>query len=143
MTTRKRNDNKNLQRFGMLLLMLGVGGFITTAVLSCINPDMITNGTMPAVSFLIFIIGLIFVFPSLLEDAPGEVSTMRVVVLITVLVFAMVEIKLGWIAGDFESFTINRSWVYILGLAFGGKAIQKFAEAEDKADKNAKDDDES
>ena len=56
---------------------------------------------------------------------------MRVVVLIVVLVFAVVYIKLGWIAGSFEQFTIDTSWIYILGLAFGSKAFQKFAEEED------------
>ena len=129
---------KNMHRFGFLLILLGVAGFITTAVISCINIDMVTNGTMPALSFLIFIIGLVFVFPSLLQESKGDVSTMRVIVLITVLVFAIVYIKLGWIAGNFEEFTIDRSWVYILGLAFGSKAFQRFAEA---GDNDAKGDD--
>ena len=31
-------------------------------------------------------------------------------------------------AGSFEDFTIDKTWVYILGLAFGSKAIQKFGE---------------
>ena len=64
----------------------------------------------------------------MLVDAQREVSTMRIVVLITVLVFCVVYIKLGWVAGSFESFVIDTSWIYILGLAFGGKAFQRFAE---------------
>ena len=86
---------------------------------------------MPAISFLVLIVGISFYFPSLLEEKKGELSTMRVVVLIVVLVFAVVYIKLGWIAGSFEQFTIDTSWIYILGLAFGSKAFQKFAEEED------------
>ena len=58
----------------------------------------------------------------------GKVSTTRIVVLITVLVFGVVYIKLGWVAGSFESFVIDTGWIYILGLAFGGKAFQRFAE---------------
>jgi len=86
---------------------------------------------LPAISFLVLIVGISFYFPSLLEEKKGELSTMRVVVLIVVLVFAVVYIKLGWIAGSFEQFTIDTSWIYILGLAFGSKAFQKFAEEED------------
>ena len=62
----------------------------------------------------------------------GEISTMRIIVLIVVLVFAVVYIKLGWVAGSFEEFFIDTSWIYILGLAFGSKAFQKFAENDDK-----------
>lgn len=42
------------------------------------------------------------------------------------------RIKNGWNAGSFEEFTIDQTWVYILGLAFGSKAIQKFGEGEEK-----------
>ena len=114
--------------FGAFLILLSVAGFTTTAVLSITDLERITNGTFPAVSFLILITGLVFYFPSLIEERKGEVSTMRIVVLITVLVFGVVYIKLGWVAGSFESFVIDTSWIYILGLAFGGKAFQRFAE---------------
>ena len=114
--------------FGAFLILLSVAGFTTTAILSITDLEKITNGTFPAVSFLILITGLVFYFPSLIEERKGEVSTMRIVVLITVLVFGVVYIKLGWVAGSFESFVIDTSWIYILGLAFGGKAFQRFAE---------------
>ena len=118
---------------GTLLILIGVAGFITTAIYSLIDMEKVTNGTIPAVSFVVLIIGLVFYFPSLLEEGKGEISTMRVVVLIVVLVFAAVYIKLGWVAGSFEEFIIDTSWIYILGLAFGAKAVQKFAEEEDKS----------
>lgn len=114
--------------FGIILILVGVAGFAATAVLSVTDIDKVTNGTIPALSFLVLMLGVTFAFPSLLEESKGDVSTMRVVVLIVVLVFATVYIKLGWIAGNFEAFTIDKSWVYILGLAFGSKAFQKFAE---------------
>ena len=124
-------DQKLSMYFGAFLILLSVTGFTTTAILSITDLERITNGTFPAVSFLILITGLVFYFPSLIEERKGEVSTMRIVVLITVLVFGVVYIKLGWVAGSFESFVIDTSWIYILGLAFGGKAFQRFAENEE------------
>ena len=121
-------DQKLSMYFGAFLILLSIAGFTTTAILSVTDLERITNGTFPAVSFLVLITGLVFYFPSLIEERKGEVSTMRIVVLITVLVFGVVYIKLGWVAGSFESFVIDTSWIYILGLAFGGKAFQRFAE---------------
>ena len=125
-------DQKLSMYFGAFLILLSVAGFTTTAILSITDLERITNGTFPAVSFLILITGLVFYFPSLIEERKGEVSTMRIVVLITVLVFGVVYIKLGWVAGSFESFVIDTSWIYILGLAFGGKAFQRFAENDEE-----------
>ena len=121
-------DKKESKILGIILILLGVAGFATTAIYSIADMEKITNGTIPAVSFLVLVIGIAFYFPSLLEESKGEISTMRVVVLIVVFVFATVYIKLGWVAGSFEEFFIDTSWIYILGLAFGGKAFQKFAE---------------
>lgn len=131
----KKSDS--LTRYaGVGLILLSVVGFIATAIISAINMELINNGSIPALSFLILVIGLVFYFPSLLEEAPGDISTMRVVVLVVVLVFAVVYIKLGWVAGSFESFVIDSSWIYILGLAFGSKAFQKFAENDDEGSTN-------
>lgn len=125
------------ETFGIILISVGILGLIATAVISVVNIDKVTNGTIPALSFLILVIGLVFAFPTLLQEEKGSVSTMRVVVLTVVLVFATVYIKLGWIAGNFEEFTINQSWVYILGLAFGSKVFQKFAENDTTDDEAA------
>ena len=100
MTLPPKNNFEN-KVIGTLLIMIAIAGFITTAVFSLINVERINNGTIPAVSFLVLVIGYTFYFPSLLEEERGEVSTMRVAVLIVVLVFATVYIKLGWIAGSF------------------------------------------
>src|SRR5262249_15022491 len=124
-------DAQRARSFGAILIILSIAGFITTAIFSVVDMERIANGTFPALSFLVLIVGLVFYFPSLLEESKGEVSTMRVVVLIVVLVFAVVYIKLGWVAGSFEEFFIDTSWIYILGLAFGAKAFQKFAEEDD------------
>jgi hypothetical protein len=128
--------------FGIIFLVIGICGLIATGIISCCHPEWVTNGSIPAMSFLVLIIGLVFAFPTLLEEAKGEISTMRVIVLIVVLVFAIIYIKLGWIAGSFEEFSIDKSWIYILGLAFGSKAFQKFAEnGSDNGDNNQTTDD--
>ena len=124
-------DSQRARNFGAFLILLAIAGFITTAIISVVDLERVANGTFPALSFLVLIIGLVFYFPSLLEETKGEVSTMRVTVLIVVLVFALVYIKLGWVAGSFEEFTIDTSWIYILGIAFGAKAFQKYAEEDE------------
>lgn len=131
MSTVNENDTKMTKLFGALLILISIAGFITTAIMSITNLEKITNGTLPAISFLILVIGIAFYFPTMLEEAKGEISTMRIIVLIVVLVFAVVYIKLGWVAGSFEEFFIDTSWIYILGLAFGSKAFQKFAEKDE------------
>jgi len=135
-TSTTAKDSTMNKYFGAFLILVAIAGFITTAVISITNLEKIANGTLPALSFLVLVIGLVFYFPSLLEESKGEISTMRVIVLIVVLVFAVVYIKLGWVAGSFEEFFIDTSWIYILGIAFGGKAFQKFAE-EDASSKNS------
>ncbi len=130
-TTQTEKDTRMNKLFGALLILISIAGFITTAIMSITDLEKITNGTFPALSFLILIVGITFYFPSLLEESKGAVSTMRVVVLIVVLVFAVVYIKLGWVAGSFEEFFIDTCWIYILGLAFGSKAFQRFAENDD------------
>ena len=125
-------DSRMTKYIGAFLILIAIAGFVTTAVISITNLEKITNGTLPAISFLILVIGIAFYFPTMLEEAKGEISTMRIVVLIVVLVFGVVYIKLGWVAGSFEEFVIDTSWIYILGLAFGSKAFQKFAEEKEE-----------
>ncbi|MBI1768065.1 MAG: hypothetical protein HYR67_06800 [Bacteroidetes bacterium] len=130
-TSDSGQDTKMTKYFGAFLILLSIAGFIATTILSITDLEKVTNGTIPALSFLVLIIGLIFYFPSLLEESTGVISTMRIIVLIVVLVFALVYIKLGWVAGSFSEFVIDTSWIYILGLAFGSKAFQRFAENDD------------
>ncbi len=118
------------KEFGLVLILLGIAGLFATAVVSFTKYAGLDAGTLPAVSFLTIILGMSFAFPSMLEEGKNEISTMRVVLFTVVLVFATLYIKLGWIAGTFEQFKIDSSWIYILGLAFGSKAVQKFGEDE-------------
>ena len=122
------------KQFGLVLILMGVAGLFATAIISFTKYAGLDAGSLPAASFLVLILGMAFAFPSMLEEESKQVSTMRVVVLTVVLVFATLYIKLGWIAGTFEQFKIDPSWIYILGLAFGSKAVQKFGEEKEAKD---------
>jgi hypothetical protein len=124
---------------GRYLIIAGVAGLIIASILSFTIYSGIDRGAVPAVSFLFIMIGMCFYFPSLLEETNGEISTMRVIVFAVVMVFVFIYVKIGWNAGTFEEFTIDDKWVYILGIAFGSKAVQKFAEEEEEKDKKEDD----
>ena len=118
----------NPKFFGSLLIVIGVIGFIAEAIISFTVLSGMDHGAIPASAVLLIIIGMCFFWPTLLEESPGQVSAMRVLVLAIVLVFVVIYVKLGWTADSFDEFKIDPTWIYILGLAFGAKAAQKFAE---------------
>ncbi|MEQ1588060.1 MAG: hypothetical protein ABL895_19420 [Cyclobacteriaceae bacterium] len=118
--------------FGRFLIVLGAIGFMTSAILGFTDYSGLDEGALPAASFFIILVGMVFHFPTLLQEAKGEVSTMRVIVFAVVMVFAVVHLKIGWNAGTFKDFQIDNTWVYIIGLAFGSKVFQKFNEEEKK-----------
>jgi hypothetical protein len=118
--------------FGRALIMIGAVGFMTSAVLSFTDYSGLDEGALPAASFFLILIGMVFHFPTLLEEAKGEISTMRVIVFAVVMVFCVVHLKIGWNAGSFKDFEIDNTWIYIIGLAFGSKVFQKFSEEENK-----------
>lgn len=128
--------NIDLRIFGKFLIMLGVIGFAAAVIISFTPYSGMDHGALPAASFLIIMLGLAFAFPSLLKDAAGGgLSTMRIVVFAVVLLFCTIYLKIGWSVSKYEDFTIDQRWIYILGLAFGSKAFQRFGENEDKEDK--------
>ena len=93
-----------------------------------IKKEMSDPGVITATAFILMLVGLIFYFPSIICDATGGPSTMRIVVLAVVFVFSFVYIKAAREAGTLSNLKIDQSWIYILGLAFGSKVFQKFAE---------------
>jgi len=136
-----------LERVGQYLVLAGILGFVAAIVISLI-PKAITyidgiasDGTIAAVSFIFLLLGSAFAFPGLLRarsDDEQSYSTMRFVVLAVILVFSAVTIKIGWQTSSFEDFKIDSTWVYILGLAFGGKVAQTFTEDDNqKGDETA------
>lgn len=124
----------NPQRFGKWLILLGVIGFLAAVVLSFTPLADLDHGALPAGAFLSIMLGMAFHFPSMLEESAGSLSTMRILVFAVVMVFCVIYLKIGWSLNNFENFTIDKTWVYILGLAFGSKVFQKFGEESEKVE---------
>lgn len=122
---------RKLTDFGRLLIVLGAIGLFATAILSFTVYAGLDQGSLPAASFLIIMLGIAFAFPSLLQDMNGGLSTMRITVFAVVLLFCTIYFKMGWSISKYEELTIDQRWVYILGLAFGSKAFQRFGEQDD------------
>ncbi len=114
--------------FGRTLIILGILGFLGAIIISFTKYSGFDQGALPAASFLVILLGMAFAFPTMLQESNGQLSTMRIIVFAVTLVFCVMYIKIGWTVGSFENFTIDKSWIYILGLAFGSKAFQKFGE---------------
>jgi hypothetical protein len=121
----------NVPLFGLCLIVLGVVGFVASAIISFTVYSGMDNGALPALSFLSIMLGVALGFPSMLQDTGGGVSTMRVVVFVIVVLFCTIYFKIGWSISKFEDFKIDKTWIYILGLAFGSKVFQRFGEEPD------------
>ncbi len=116
------------QKSGSTLVALGFLGLLATVIISFTRLADMDQGALPAASFLCIMVGFAFIFPSLLEENKGELSTMRIIVFAVTMVFCVLYIKLGWSTASFQEFKVDDTWVYILGIAFGSKAFQKFGE---------------
>jgi hypothetical protein len=120
-----------LKTFGKTLIIAGTLGFLAAVVLSFTALSGLDQGALPAASFLSIMLGIAFAYPSLLQDTQGGLSTMRIVVFAVVLLFCTIYLKIGWTITKLETLTIDQRWIYILGLAFGSKAFQRFGEKEE------------
>ncbi|HET9136796.1 MAG TPA: hypothetical protein VFO76_09170 [Candidatus Kapabacteria bacterium] len=123
-----------MKKLGSILIYTGIAGFVAAVIVSFTQYSGLDQGAIPAASVFFILIGMCFLFPTMLSEGDTDnapVSTMRVIVFSIVMVFVIIYIKIGWNAGSFEDFTIDKSWIYILGLALGGKTMQKFAEQDD------------
>jgi hypothetical protein len=126
--------NFELKTFGRLLILLALTGFIASAILSFTIYNGLDRGAIPAISMLFVMVGMCFVWPTLLQGGDGSLSTMRVVVFSVTMVFVVIYTKLGWNAA-FDEFKVDSTWISILGLAFGAKAVQHFSEANEQTEK--------
>jgi heme/copper-type cytochrome/quinol oxidase subunit 4 len=125
------NQSTKVNKLGHVLIVIGIIGFLGAVILSFTPLAGLDTGALPAGSFLIVMLGLAFAFPSLLEESKGELSTMRIIVFAVVMVFCVIYLKIGWSIGSIGELTIDKAWIYILGLAFGSKVFQKFGEEEE------------
>jgi multisubunit Na+/H+ antiporter MnhB subunit len=95
-----------------------------------------TGGGAAAAVGILLVLALILEAPSLIMDdspsAGGEPSTMRILTLAIVLVFCLLMLRTGWNSGTLPSLQDQGNWVWLVTAALGGKALQKFAEIQDK-----------
>lgn len=102
-------------------------------------PGYSSGGAAAAVMFLT-ISALVVARPALImDDAPdqgGEPSTMRILSLAIILTFCAIMLRSGWNDGKLPSLKDESNWVWLVTAALGGKAVQKFAEVQQKNDEN-------
>jgi hypothetical protein len=118
----------NGEKIGAGLVALGVVG-LSAAALARVFWGCLVPGDLPAVSMFLLLIGLVFWFPDLVKDGGGGNSSMRVAVLMIVSLFLILTLKAGWEATKLDELKIDPSWAWVLGVAFGAKMGQSFAEA--------------
>jgi len=116
-----------VQRLGQFLVPIGVAGLVGAALQSWLGQTD-KGGSIAAVGLFLVILGLVFLYPKMLEDDTHATSTMRVAVLMIVSLFVILTIKAGWVAPDLEHLKVQDSWAWVLAAALGGKAFQSFAE---------------
>lgn len=98
------------------------------------HPPGYTGGGAAAAAGILVTLALVLRYPTLImDDTPangGEPSTMRIMSLAIVLTFCLTALRTGWNSGALP--TIDGNWVWLVTAALGGKAVQKFAEIQDK-----------
>lgn len=125
-----------LKQLGKWLMILGIAGLVVTVIFN-MTPGLrpYDKGALPAISFFFILLAMAFLYPDMLQDGSKSLSTMRVVVFMTISVFTIIAIKIGWVAPNYDDFRIDRTWVYILGLVFGSKLFQNYTEGLDHGTK--------
>jgi hypothetical protein len=100
-------------------------------------PGYTGGGLAAAVGFLM-VVGVVLYWPSLIMDdsttAQGEPSTMRILCLVIVTTFCAVMLRTGWNTGVLPSLEHESNWVWLVTAALGAKAVQRFAEVQEKKD---------
>jgi hypothetical protein len=127
------DDAPTTRRLGAVL---AAGGSIALVVAAVLGRG--ATGAIVSASFFAVIVGLVLLFPTLLQDgtktesgAPS-VSSMRVATLMVVSTFALATLKAGWGASKLSELQLDPTWAWVLAAALGGKAFQSFAEANGK-----------
>jgi hypothetical protein len=116
-----------MQRLGLLLVALGAVGLVGAGVMALPRWGADAGGLAAGGMFLV-ILGLVFFYPTMLEDDTHSTSTMRVAVLMVVSLFVVLTVKAGWSARGLDDLRLHQEWVWVLASALGGKAFQSFAE---------------
>lgn len=131
-----KDYQQRTQSMGYGLIWVGVIGLAFAAGVVTLQGTEPTNGTRPpfspgavaAAAFFLIMLGMAFVFPSMLRDENKALSTMRVLVFMVISVFVILSIKTGWDVREMRDLVVDDNWLYIIGLCLGGKVAQKFSE---------------
>jgi hypothetical protein len=131
-----KSDNQTI--LALVLLVAGLAIIIGTGAywMYFHQSPGYTGGGAAAASGVLLLLALLVDRPALImDDAPdagGEPSTMRILTLIIVLTFAVLMVRTGWNTGTLPSLENQGNWIWLVTAAIGGKALQKFAEVQDK-----------
>lgn len=87
-----------------------------------------SEGKQIVIYFFIIMLGISFAFPTLLQSADQNVSTMRIVVFMMVNVICMLLLKNGWNVDNLSEIKLDGYWMGIIAFVFGSKATQTFFE---------------
>jgi hypothetical protein len=120
-----------------LLIIFGTGAWFLNKSWA---PPGYTGGGAAAAAGILIVLALVLGYPTLImDDAPaagGEPSTMRIMSLAIVLTFCLIMLRTGWNNGTLPSLQNQGNWVWLVTAALGGKALQKYAEVQDKNKNN-------
>jgi len=97
-----------------------------------------TGGGAAAAAAILLLVALIVWRPSLImDDAPdqgGEPSTMRILALAVVVTFCIIMLRTAWDTNALPPLKDQGNWVWLVTAALGGKALQKYAEVQQKTE---------
>lgn len=100
------------------------------------TPPGYSSGSAAATVLFLVVVALVVARPTLImDDVPsegGEPSTMRILSLAIVLTFCAIMLRNGWNDGELPSLEQQGNWVWLVTAALGGKALQKYAEVQQK-----------
>jgi hypothetical protein len=88
-------------------------------------PGGAVPGDLPALAIGLILLGAVLSQRTLLEEEPGQVSTMRVALFAMVSLFAVLTMKAGWGAASVTDLKIDPWWTTLLTAAIAGKAAQR------------------
>ena len=136
-----RNGFPYKARPNLAAIALGVAAFIMLITgVWCVaekTKPCYSGGSAAAAVGILLVLALVLYAPTLImDDSPdqgGEPSTMRILSLAIVLTFCMLMLRNGWNQGSLPSLENQGNWVWLVTAAIGGKALQKFAEVQDKS----------
>lgn len=121
--------------FGGALLVI-LGRFIWYFIDANSTAYQETGGGAAAAIAILFLVALIVWRPALImDDAPdqgGEPSTMRILALAVVVTFCIIMLRTGWNTNALPPLKEQSNWVWLVTAALGGKALQKYAEVQQK-----------